>query len=103
MNVFDKLAKVPYDTWLIVLACACIIIGVIVAYNIRTNDTDKQKGDKRLVAAVFIMGSIIFFAVAWARSYCLMGFAQTVYDSTGYDLRYDLVKKSRAREAGLDL
>jgi len=44
-----------------------LIIGIIVAYNIKESDSDKVKGDKRLVAAIFIMFALVFLAYKLGR------------------------------------
>lgn len=62
--------KYDRDVMLWVAIAVCFIIGVIVAWTIKSNDTDKVKGDKRLVAAVFIMSSFIFAGVKWGYNNC---------------------------------
>jgi len=59
------------------LLWACIgvflLIGIIVGATVKSTDTDKVKGDKRLVATVFIMSSFIFVGVKWALGNCPKG------------------------------
>ena len=57
MSILQNVTSYLY----ILVPLTLFIIGVIVASNIKDSDTDKQKGDKRLVAAVFILVSIIIF------------------------------------------
>jgi hypothetical protein len=50
-----------------------LTIGIIVGATVKSTDTDKVKGDKRLVATVFIMSSFIFLGVKWALGNCAKG------------------------------
>jgi hypothetical protein len=70
---------------------------LIVAFNIPDTDSDKQKGDKRVVVTVFLMSALVFAGVVWGRKYCSAGIAQTIYDATGYDT----TQAARKRAAGL--
>jgi len=45
----------------ILLPLVLLIIGIIVATSIKDSQTDKEKGDKRLVAAIFILTAFIIF------------------------------------------
>jgi spermidine/putrescine-binding protein len=65
-----------------------------VAISIKTDDSDKVKGDKRLTATVFIMSSIIILGVSWARQNCSEGIRANIYNTTGY--YYPDYKKARA-------
>ena len=85
------------DTWLTVFAVACIVIGLIVAFNIRESESDKQKGDKKVVVTVFLMSALVFGGIVWARRYCSTGIAQSIYDATGYDT----TQAERMRAAGI--
>ena len=68
---------------LLILFATSLIIGIAVAYNIKDNDTDKERGDKRLVAAVFIMSSVVFIGIWWTRENCREGIRSTLYNTTG--------------------
>ena len=62
------------------------IIGVIVASTVKSTETDKVKGDKRLVATVFIMTSFILIGVKWAQNNCSKGvrrIQRAVYGESG--------------------
>ena len=91
------MSSININTILLSLSVVCLLIGVIVAYFIRVDDTDKVKGDKRLVAAVFIMSSIVFIGVWWARQNCQEGIRSTLLNTTGIYLP----DPAAARAAGL--
>ena len=55
---------------LLILSGISIVIGVAVSQNIQETESDKVKGDKRLVATIFIMSSLIFMGILWARKNC---------------------------------
>ena len=76
--------KIPWTLVLFGIAAVLILIGIIVAWNIKTADTDKQAGDKRLVAAIFIMSGFIFIAIGFMRKEC---------SSSLFDLSAPLDKK----------
>ena len=58
------------DMMLWAAIAVCFIIGVIVAWTIKSDDTEKVKGDKRLVATVFIMSAFIFAGIKWGYHNC---------------------------------
>ena len=82
---------------LLILFATSLIIGIAVAYNIKDNDTDKERGDKRLVAAVFIMSSVVFIGIWWTRENCREGIRSTLYNTTGIYLP----DPAKARAAGV--
>jgi cytochrome bd-type quinol oxidase subunit 2 len=64
---------------------ALLTIGIIVALSIKYNQSDKVKGDKRLVAAVFILTSVTCFLSGFIVSRCTEGISSTIKDATGID------------------
>ena len=93
----NYLSTISMNMWLGFFAAVLVTIGCIVAYKIKSTDSVKVQGDKRLVATVFLMSALIVLAVIWARSYCKSGISQSLYDATGYDS----TRAARMRAAGL--
>jgi len=85
------------NSTLLILIGVSIIIGFAVAYNINNDDTDKVKGDKRLVATVFIMSSFIFLGIYWTRQNCREGIRSSLFENFGYYLP----DPEKARAAGV--
>jgi hypothetical protein len=63
MTLIDMLFNQSIDLYLFILAMICLIIGIICASIVRSNDTDQVKGNKRICAVFFIM---LFFLLVVA-------------------------------------
>ena len=57
MNILQSVTD-NFDT---LIPLTLFIIGIIVATSIKDTQTEKEQGDKRLVAAIFILSSIIIY------------------------------------------
>ena len=66
----DAFRQIPFDSWLMVGILIFVIIGIVTAISIKSTDTDKQAGDKRLVATVFLMSALFLGGIFWSRRTC---------------------------------
>jgi len=68
----DFLRKVSlnFSSVLYLAALALFVIGLIVAFTISGTDTAQEKGDKRIVASVFILVPIIIVQFVWTTRNC---------------------------------
>jgi hypothetical protein len=64
------MTQIPWVLVFYGIALLLILIGIIVAWNIKSYDSDKKAGDKRLVAAIFVLSGVIFFTIGWVRKSC---------------------------------
>jgi heme/copper-type cytochrome/quinol oxidase subunit 3 len=65
-------------TYLLVAWGASLVLGIILASSVKTTDTDREKGDKRISAVFFIMLSFIIFASLFISYKCKEGVNNTV-------------------------
>ena len=56
------------SSYLFIAGVVLLVIGIIVATTIKEDMSDKVKGDKRLVAAIFILVSVILFMAGFTLS-----------------------------------
>jgi len=64
-------------TYLLVAWAATLVLGIILAVSVKTTDTDREKGDKRISAVFFIMLSFIIFASLFISYKCKKGVSNT--------------------------
>jgi len=56
---------------------AALVLGIILASSVKTTDTDREKGDKRISAVFFVMLSFVIFASLFISYKCTKGVAKT--------------------------
>jgi hypothetical protein len=75
---FSFLWNQSVPTYLLVAWGATLVLGIIIAASVKTTDTDREKGDKRISAVFFIMLSFIIFASLFIAHKCKDGVQNTV-------------------------
>lgn len=78
---------------------ALLTIGIIVAFSIKHDQSDKVKGDKRLVTAIFILTSFTCFLSGFILSRCKEGIRSSIFDTTGIYVQ----DAAKAKAAGVKL
>jgi cell division protein FtsW (lipid II flippase) len=70
MTLIDTLFNQSIDLYLFILAMVCLIIGIICASIVRSNDTDQVKGNKRICAVFFIMLFLLLVVAILTKRNC---------------------------------
>lgn len=65
-------------TYLLIAWISTLVLGIILAATVKTTDSDKVKGDKRISAVFFVMLSFIIFASLFISHKCKEGVRNTV-------------------------
>jgi hypothetical protein len=70
MTLIDTLFNQSIDLYLFILAMVCLIIGIICASIVQSNDTDQVKGNKRICAVFFIMLFLLLIVAILTKRNC---------------------------------